>query len=70
MSRQDFVDNLGAQGDGLINEVIASCMYDGLADDPQAAEAVDNWEDGDNVPPELIDLATECLTDPPDTPTP
>ncbi len=53
MSRQDFVDNLGAQGDGLINDNIASCMYDGLSEDPEAASAVQEWEDGDAGPPEL-----------------
>ena len=70
MSRQDFVDNLGAQGDGLINEAIASCMYDGLSDDEAAADAVRDWEDGEEVPVELLDLATDCLRDPPETPEP
>jgi hypothetical protein len=68
MSRQEFVDSLGEQGDGLINDNIASCMYDGLSDDPEAAAAVQDWEDGESVPPELIDLATECLTNPGETP--
>ena len=70
MTRQEFVDNLGARGDGLINENIASCMYDGLSDDQAAADAVAEWDEGDAVPPELLDLATECLKDPPDTPGP
>ncbi|MCP4434238.1 MAG: hypothetical protein GY812_01895 [Actinomycetia bacterium] len=68
MSRQDFVDNLESQGEGLINEAIASCMYDGLDDDPEAADAVGDWNEGDSVPPELLDLAVACLGDPPDTP--
>lgn len=70
MSRQEFVDNLGDQGDGLINEAIASCMYDGLSEDDAAADAVREWEDGEDVPVELLDLATECLRDPPETPEP
>jgi hypothetical protein len=70
MTRQEFVDNLGARGDGLLNENIASCMYDGLSEDEEAADAVAEWDEGDAVPPELADLATECLKDPPDTPGP
>ena len=68
MSRQEFVDNLGSRGDGLIDENIASCIYDGLSEDEDAAEAVEQWEDGEDVPPELFDLALACLEDPPETP--
>lgn len=62
-SRQDFVDSIEAQDDGLITEDVASCMYDGLDDDGAAAEAVANWSEDEPVPAELIDLATECLNE-------
>ncbi|MGI9578354.1 MAG: hypothetical protein ACR2OH_09160 [Microthrixaceae bacterium] len=68
MSRQDFVDNLQAEGGELLDENISSCMYDGLDDDAQAREAVEAWQDGDAVPEELLDLAVECLKDLPPTP--
>lgn len=63
MSRQDFVDNLNEQGGELLDENISSCMYDRLEDDPEARDAVENWEDGDDVPNELLDLAVDCLRD-------
>lgn len=56
------MDSIEAQDTGLITEDVASCMYDGLADDESAADAVANWADDEPVPPELVDLATECLT--------
>ena len=67
-SRQDFVDDLSSRGDGLINDNIASCMYDGLDDDDEARDAVAEWEEGEDVPPELLDLAVACLEELPDTP--
>ena len=70
MSRQDFVDNLDERGGELLDENISSCMYDGLEDDPEARDAVADWEEGVAVPEELFDLAMECLRDLPDTPDP
>lgn len=70
MSRQDFVDNLDQRGGELLDENISSCMYDGLEDNPEAREAVAAWEDGEEVPEELFDLAMECLRDLPETPDP
>lgn len=63
MSRQDFVDNLNNRGGELLDENISSCMYDSLEDDSEARDAVENWEDGDEVPAQLLDLAVACLRD-------
>ena len=60
-SRQEFVDNLAGESNGLITEDVASCMYDKLDGDEAAAEAIANADEGGPVPPELLKLATECL---------
>ncbi len=70
MSRQDFVDNLDQRGGELLDENISSCMYDSLDQDTDAREAVAAWEEGEEVPEELFDLAMECLRNLPDTPDP
>ena len=70
MSRQDFVDNLEQRGGELLDENISSCMYDALEEDQEARDAVAAWEDGEEVPEELFDLAMECLRNLPDTPDP
>ena len=61
-SRQDFVDRLSAQSEGFITEDVGSCMYDRVADDDEASDAVAGWEPGDDLPEVLFDIATDCLT--------
>ena len=68
MSRQDFVDNLSSEGGELLDENISSCMYDALEDNDAARRAVEDWQDGEPVPEELLELAVDCLRNLPETP--
>jgi len=60
-TRQEFVDRLEAQSDGLVTEDVASCIYDRLVDDDAAAEALRDSEEDGPLPPELEELVVSCM---------
>jgi hypothetical protein len=60
-TRQEIVDRLAEESDGLITEDVGSCVYDAIADDPELSRIVAGAPDGE-VPAELQQIALDCLT--------
>jgi hypothetical protein len=59
-TRQEIIERLAEQSDGLVTEDVGSCVYDAIEDDPGLARSVAEAGDGE-VPAELLQIALDCL---------